>query len=65
MPDQGGGWRRNLVRQQTELNRLHGRPPCTVTSVQLAPLEYCHGQLYRTKGAEQPVDNGPGKPAHI
>ena len=37
MPGQGRGWRRNLVRQQTELNRLHGRPPCTVTSVQPAP----------------------------
>ena len=30
-----------------------------------ATLEYRHGQLCRTKGAEQPVDNGPGKPAHI
>src|ERR1019366_4278875 len=41
LPGQPGenhrGWRRILLRQQTELNRLHGRPPCTVTSVQPAP----------------------------
>jgi len=30
-----------------------------------ATLEYRHGQVYRGKGAEQPVDNGPGKPVHI
>jgi phosphoserine phosphatase len=28
-------------------------------------LEYHHGQVYRTKGVEQPVDDGPGKPVHI
>ena len=30
-----------------------------------ATLEYRHGEVYRGKGAEQPVDNGPGKPVHI
>ena len=24
-----------------------------------------HGQVYRTKGMEQPVDDGPGKPVHL
>ena len=28
-------------------------------------LEYRHGAVYRTKGVEQPVDDGPGKPVHI
>jgi phosphoserine phosphatase len=30
-----------------------------------AILEYRHGAVYRTKGVEQPVDDGPGKPVHI
>ena len=30
-----------------------------------ATLEYRHGEVYRTGGIEQPVDNGPGKPVHI
>jgi phosphoserine phosphatase len=30
-----------------------------------ATLEYRHGEVYRAKGAEQPVDDGPGKPVHI
>src|SRR4029453_9005308 len=30
-------WHRTLLRQQTELDRLHGGPPCTVTAVQPAP----------------------------
>ena len=30
-----------------------------------ATLEYRHGDVYRTKGMEQPVDDGPGKPVHI
>ncbi|MGO8882833.1 MAG: HAD family hydrolase [Streptosporangiaceae bacterium] len=30
-----------------------------------ATLEYRHGEVYRTKGVEQPVDDGPGKPVHI
>jgi len=30
-----------------------------------ATLEYRHGQVYRSKGVEQPVDDGPGKPVHI
>jgi phosphoserine phosphatase len=30
-----------------------------------AVLEYRHGAVYRTKGVEQPVDDGPGKPVHI
>ena len=28
-------------------------------------LEYRHGEVYRTKGVEQPVDDGPGKPVHL
>ena len=28
-------------------------------------LEYRHGEGYRSKGVEQPVDDGPGKPVHI
>ena len=28
-------------------------------------LEYRHGEVYRTKGIEQPVDDGPRKPVHI
>jgi phosphoserine phosphatase len=28
-------------------------------------LEYRDGDLYRTKGVEQPIDDGPGKPVHI
>jgi phosphoserine phosphatase len=28
-------------------------------------LEYRHGEVYRAKGVEQPVDDGPGKPVHI
>jgi hypothetical protein len=28
-------------------------------------LEYRHGKVYRTKGVEQPADDGPGKPVHI
>src|SRR5260370_26053670 len=57
VPDQGGGWRRNLVRQQTELNRLHGCPPCTVTSVQPAPRRSRSGR----KGPK-PAQTGPAGP---
>ena len=28
-------------------------------------LEYRDGDVYRTKGVEQPIDEGPGKPVHI
>lgn len=28
-------------------------------------LEYRNGDLYRTKGIEHPIDDGPGKPVHI
>jgi len=28
-------------------------------------LEYRDGQIYRTGGIEQPIDEGPGKPVHI
>ncbi len=28
-------------------------------------LEYRQGAVYRTRGVEQPVDDGPGKPVHI
>ena len=30
-----------------------------------ATLEYRHGKVYRTKGVEQPIGDGPGKPVHI
>lgn len=30
-----------------------------------ATLEYRHGEVYRARGVEQPVDDGPGKPVHI
>jgi phosphoserine phosphatase len=30
-----------------------------------AALEYRHGEVYRARGVEQPVDDGPGKPVHI
>jgi phosphoglycolate phosphatase-like HAD superfamily hydrolase len=28
-------------------------------------LEYRRGQVWRTRGLEQPIDDGPGKPVHI
>ena len=28
-------------------------------------VEYRDGHLYRTRGVEQPIDDGPGKPVHI
>jgi phosphoserine phosphatase len=28
-------------------------------------LEYRDGEVYRTRGVEEPVDDGPGKPVHI
>jgi phosphoserine phosphatase len=28
-------------------------------------LEYRGGEIFRTKGIEQPIDDGPGKPVHI
>ena len=28
-------------------------------------LEYRHGEVYRAKGVEQPINDGPGKPVHI
>lgn len=28
-------------------------------------VEYRDGDLYRTAGVEQPIDDGPGKPVHI
>ncbi|HBW17629.1 MAG: HAD family hydrolase [Streptosporangiaceae bacterium] len=28
-------------------------------------LEYRNGKVYRTRGVEQPIDDGPGKPVHI
>ena len=28
-------------------------------------LEYRAGDVYRTRGVEQPIDDGPGKPVHI
>jgi hypothetical protein len=28
-------------------------------------LEYRDGDIYRTRGIEQPIDDGPGKPVHV
>jgi hypothetical protein len=28
-------------------------------------LEYRDGEVYRTRGVEEPIDDGPGKPVHI
>ena len=30
-----------------------------------ATLEYRHGKVYRSKGVEQPIGDGPGKPVHL
>src|SRR6266511_2258928 len=50
-------WHRILLRYQTELDRLHGRPPCTVTAVQPAPA---HRLTAPPPGHTRPTDH----PAH-
>ncbi len=56
----GGG--RDFVRVISEA--VYGLPRDRV--IGSAPiLEYRDGDLYRTAGIEQPIDDGPGKPVHI
>jgi phosphoserine phosphatase len=53
---------RDFVRPVAE--QLYGiAPQCVIGSA--TTVEYRDGQLYRTKGIEQPIDDGPGKPVHI
>ena len=56
----GGG--RDFVRVVGE--ELYGVPRERVIGSS-TPVEYSDGRLVRTTGIEQPVDDGPGKPAHI
>ena len=43
---------------------MYGVPrACVIGSA--TTLEYREGGIYRTKGVEQPIDDGPGKPVHI
>jgi phosphoserine phosphatase len=56
----GGG--RDFVRPVAE--RLYGIPRERVIG-SATTLEYRDGDLYRTAGVEQPIDDGPGKPVHI
>jgi phosphoserine phosphatase len=56
----GGG--RDFVRVISD--RMHGlEPECVIGSG--TTLEYRDGDIYRTRGVEQPIDDGPGKPVHI
>ena len=56
----GGG--RDFVRPVSEA--MYGVPRENVIG-SATTLEYRAGNLYRTKGVEQPIDDGPGKPVHI
>ncbi len=56
----GGG--RDFVRVISE--QIYGIPRERVIG-SAATLEYRDGDLYRTAGVEQPIDDGPGKPVHI
>jgi phosphoserine phosphatase len=56
----GGG--RDFVRPISE--DLYGIPRERVIGTS-PPVEYRDGRLIRRAGVEQPVDDGPGKPAHI
>jgi len=56
----GGG--RDFVRPVAE--RMYGvARECVIGSA--TTLEYRDGEVYRTRGIEQPIDDGPGKPVHI
>ena len=56
----GGG--RDFVRPVSE--EMYGLPrECVIGSA--TTLEYRDGEIYRTRGVEQPIDDGPGKPVHI
>ena len=56
----GGG--RDFVRTISE--QVYGLPRDRVIG-SATTLEYRDGDLYRTAGVEQPIDDGPGKPVHI
>ena len=56
----GGG--RDFVRPVSEA--MYGVPRENVIG-SATTLEYRAGNVYRTKGVEQPIDDGPGKPVHI
>ena len=56
----GGG--RDFVRAICE--EVYGLPRDRVIG-SATTLEYRDGDLYRTAGVEQPIDDGPGKPVHI
>jgi phosphoserine phosphatase len=43
---------------------LYGIPPERIIGSSTT-VEYRDGDLYRTEGIEQPIDDGPGKPVHI
>jgi phosphoserine phosphatase len=56
----GGG--RDFVRPVAE--QMYGvTRECVIGSATI--LEYRDGDLYRTRGIEQPIDDGAGKPVHI
>jgi phosphoserine phosphatase len=53
---------RDFVRPVSE--EMYGLPrECVIGSA--TTLEYRDGDVYRTRGVEQPIDDGPGKPVHI
>ncbi len=56
----GGG--RDFVRAVSE--QVYGLPRDHVIG-SASTLEYRDGDIYRTAGVEQPIDDGPGKPVHI
>jgi phosphoserine phosphatase len=56
----GGG--RDFVRAVCE--QMYGLPRDRVIG-SATTLEYRDGDVYRTGGVEQPIDDGPGKPVHI
>jgi phosphoserine phosphatase len=56
----GGG--RDFVRAVSEA--IYGVPPERVIG-SATMIEYRDGDLYRTSGVEQPIDDGPGKAVHI
>ena len=53
---------RDFVRAVSE--ELYGVPRENVIG-SATTLEYRDGAVYRTRGIEQPIDEGPGKPVHI
>ena len=53
---------RDFLRPVSE--QLYGIPRERVIG-SATTLEYRDGDLYRTAGIEQPIDDGPGKPVHI